>query len=95
MMRTVTLVARPAITEPSDSATSVATIMCSLPRMSPTRPMTGVKIDADSKYAVTTQVTVFWLVCIVAWMVVSAGITRDCRSAYADTPRTSTPKVTL
>jgi hypothetical protein len=27
--------------------------------MSPSRPMIGVKIDADSRYAVNTQVTVF------------------------------------
>ena len=43
---------------------SVATITCSLPKMSPIRPITGVKIDADKRSAVTTQVTVFWVVCM-------------------------------
>ena len=43
--------------------------------------MIGVKIDADSRYAVSTQVTVFWDVCRPAWMVGSTGITSDCSSA--------------
>ena len=41
--------ARAASTDPTASATSAATSIRSLPHMSPSRPMIGVKIDADSR----------------------------------------------
>ena len=59
MIRTVIEWARPATTEPAASAPRVTTSILSLPTMSPTRPRMGVKIDADNKNAVRTQVTVF------------------------------------
>ena len=42
--------------EPAASAASAARNIRSLPIMSPTRTMIGVKIDADSKYAVKTRI---------------------------------------
>ncbi len=47
--------------------------------------MIGVKIDADSRYAVSTHVTVFWEVWRPAWMVGSTGTTSDCSRAYPAT----------
>ena len=44
--------------------------------------MIGVKIDAESRYAVNTHVTVFCEVCSPAWIVGRTGITNDCSSAY-------------
>jgi hypothetical protein len=41
----------------------------------------GVKIAADKRYAVNTQVTVFCVVCSPAWIVGSTGITSDWSSA--------------
>ena len=52
-----------ASSEPTASAPSAKTSIRSLPTLSPTRPMIGVKIDADTRYAVSTQVTVAWSVC--------------------------------
>ena len=59
----------------------MATSIRSLPTMSPTRPRMGVKIDADSRYTVSTQVTVPWEVWRSCWMVVSTGVTSDWSSA--------------
>ena len=67
MISTVIEWASPATTEPAASAASVTTSIRSLPTMSPTRPRIGVKIDADSRNAVSTQVTVFWVVCRSCW----------------------------
>ncbi len=78
---TATEPAKAASIEPTVSAISAATSIRSLPRMSPRRPMIGVKIDADSRYAVRTQVTLFCDVCSPAWIVGSTGITSDCSSA--------------
>jgi len=44
-------------------------------------PQIGVKIDADSRYAVSTQVTVFWSVCRSTAIVASTGVTSDWSSA--------------
>ena len=81
MIITVTFVASAASSEPAARAPSVTTKTRSLPMMSPTRPMIGVKIDADSRYAVRTQVTVFWVVCKSSWIVGRTGVTRDWSSA--------------
>ena len=51
-------------------------------------------IDADSRYAVSTQVTALCVVCSSCWTVVSTGINSDCNSAKAATPMASTAKVT-
>lgn len=83
-----------AINTPIASTARVMTRRRSFPIMSPTRPMMGVKIDAERRYAVTIHVTVFCVVCRLDWIVGSAGITSDCRSPNADAPRTSTMKVT-
>ena len=83
-----------ASSEPTASATSVATKTRFLPVMSPIRPRIGVMIDADSRYAVSTQVTALCVVCSWCWTVVSTGITSDCNNAKAATPMASTAKVT-
>ncbi len=83
-----------ASSEPTASAMSVATKTRFLPVMSPTRPRIGVMIDADSRYAVSTQVTALCVVCSSCCTVVSTGITSDCSSANAATPMASTAKVT-
>ncbi len=82
-----------ASTEPTVRAISAATSIRSLPRMSPSRPTIGVKTDADSKYAVRTQVTLFCDVCSPAWIVGSTGITSDCSSVKPATAAASTVKV--
>ena len=51
-------------------------------------------IDADSRYAVSTQVTAPCVVCSSCCTVVSTGITSDCSSANAATPSASTANVT-
>jgi hypothetical protein len=56
--------------------------------------MIGVKTDADRRYAVSTQVTLFCDVCSPAWIVGSTGITSDCSSAKPPTAAASTAKVT-
>ena len=43
--------------------------------------MIGVNTDAESRYAVSTHVTVLWLVCRSAWIVDSTGVTIDWSSA--------------
>ena len=83
-----------ASSDPTASATSVATKTRSLPIMSPTRPRIGVMIDADSRYAVSTQVTASCAVCSSCCTVVSTGTTSDCSSANAPTPAASTANVT-
>jgi hypothetical protein len=54
--------------------------------MSPTRPRIGVKIAADSRLAVNTQVTVFCEVCSSAWIVDSTGAMSDWTIAKDATP---------
>jgi len=61
-------------------ASRVTTSIRSLPTMSPTRPRMGVKIDADSRNTVSSQVAVDWEVCRSTWKVWSTGTTRDCSS---------------
>jgi hypothetical protein len=65
----------------------------SLPIMSPRRPRIGVATEADSRYAVNTQVTAAWLVCRLAWIVGSTGRTRDWSSANASTATKITANV--
>ncbi len=91
---TLTEPARAASTEPTARAISAATSIRSLPRMSPRRPRIGVKIDADTRYAVRTQVTLLCEVCSPAWIVGRTGITSDCSSAKPPTAAASTAKVT-
>ena len=55
-IRTPIDVASAASSEPTARAASVTTKTRFLPNMSPTRPRIGVMIDADSRYAVSTQV---------------------------------------
>jgi hypothetical protein len=45
--------------------------------MSPTLPMSGVVMAAASSQAVSTQVTVLWLVFRSRWMVGRTGVIRD------------------
>ena len=73
----------------------MTTSIRSLPTMSPTRPRMGVKIEADSRKTVTTQVTVVWVVWRSCWMVGRTGVTSDWSSAYDETPSSSTTKVVL
>ena len=65
-----------------------------MPTLSPMRPMIGVKTEADSRYAVSTQVTVAWSVSSAASMVGRTGFTIDCSREKEDTPTHSTRKVT-
>ena len=51
-------------------------------------------IAADSRYAVSTQVTVSCEVCSSCCTVVSTGTTSDCSSANAPIPAASTANVT-
>ena len=55
--------------------------------------MIGVKIEAETRYAVSTQVTVAWSVSSAAWMVGSTGLTMDWSSENDATPTHSTTKV--
>ena len=91
---TARLGATAASTEPTARATSVPTKTHFLPNMSPTRPRIGVKIEADSRYAVSTHVTASCEVCSSFATVVSTGITSDCSSAYAPMPTASIANVT-
>jgi hypothetical protein len=50
-------------------------------------------IEAESKYAVSTQVAALCDVCSCCCTVVSTGITSDCSSANAPTPAASTANV--
>ena len=52
-----------------------------LPNMSPTRPRIGVQTEAESRNAVSTQVTVCWLVCSSCWILGRIGETIDWASA--------------
>ena len=83
-----------ATSEPTARAPSANTSIRSLPILSPIRPMIGVKTDADSRYAVSSQVTVRWSVSSAAWMVGRTGLTIDWSSEKAETPAHSTAKVT-
>ena len=83
-----------AISEPTASVASATTSIRSLPTLSPTRPMIGVKTDAESRYAVSTQVTVAWSVSSAASMVGSTGLTIDCSRENEETPTQRTRKVT-
>jgi hypothetical protein len=49
-----------------------------------------VKTDADSRYAVSSQVTVRWSVPSAAWIVGSTGFTIDWSIENAETPAHST-----
>jgi hypothetical protein len=79
--RTTIECARPDTMQPRPRAPSVATSIRSLPTMSPIRPMIGVAMDADRRYAVTTQVTASCEVWTLCWIVGSAGMTSDWSSA--------------
>ena len=48
------------------------------------------QIDAESRYAVNTQVTVFCEVWRFFWIVGSTGTTKDCSIAYDPTLTAST-----
>ena len=82
-----------AISEPTDSATRVRTSIRFLPTTSPSRPSSGVETDAESRYAVSTQVTVVWLVSNSRSSWPSTGTTSDCRSANDPTATISTANV--
>ena len=93
MIITVIEVASAARIEPRASTTSTTTRTFSLPYMSPTRPRIGVQIEADSRYAVSTQVTVSCDVCSSVWSSGRTGETIDCSSENAVAPTASTRKV--
>ncbi|GAA0966550.1 hypothetical protein GCM10009555_008710 [Acrocarpospora macrocephala] len=61
--------------------------------MSPILPSRGVATEADSSHAVSTQVTVLWLVFRSCWMVGSTGLTRDCKIEKEATAAESATKV--
>ena len=84
---------RAAIRDPTDRATRVTTSIRFLPTTSPRRPMSGVQIDAESRYAVSTHVIVAWSVPSSRWSSPSTGITSDCSRANAATATVSTVNV--
>ncbi len=83
-----------ASSEPTASANRQTTSIRVLPTTSPIRPSRGVAIEALSRYAVSTQVTVFWSVLNSRSIVVSTGTIRDCSSENDETETASTAKVT-
>jgi len=62
--------------------------------MSPRRPISGVAIDALSRYAVRTQLTESTDVPSACWMSGSAGATSDWTSAYPTPATASSVNVT-
>ena len=87
------LLASAATSDPNASVTSATTSIRSLPNMSPSRPRIGVKIEALSRKAVSTQATAVAEVCRSRWISGSAGATRDCRRAYVAPLTARTPNV--
>ena len=67
---------------PTASSTSTIIRSRALPYMSPSRPITGVAIEALRRYAVSIQLTEFSEVCSACWSSGSAGATSDCSRAY-------------
>ena len=67
----------PASSVPALRTTSVQTRRCSLPYMSPRRPMIAVPTEAESRYAVSSHATPFSEVCRSCWIVGSAGTTAE------------------
>src|SRR5215813_9257741 len=66
---------------PATSVTSVHTSSRRLPYMSPSLPMIAVPTDAESRNPVSGQVTPVSLACRLRWIVGSAGITAEARTA--------------
>ncbi len=54
----------------------------------------GVATAAETRYAVTTQVTLAWSVWNSDWIVGSTGMKRDCCTEYELTATASTMNVT-
>ena len=79
----------------TQSSMSTTTSSRSLPCMSPSRPISGVAIDALSRYAVSTQLTELTDVCSECWMSGSAGATSDWSSAYDTAAIANSENVTL
>ncbi len=82
------------MTDPSASSPSAYTSTRSLPVASPRRPASGVKMDAETRYAVTTHVTVVGSVPSSSWMRGRTGIVSDWTSANDATPTQRTASVT-
>lgn len=78
---------------PSSTATRTATRVRFLPIRSPTRPRIGVKTEADSRYAVITQVAVDWEVSSACWTVGRAGAISDWSMENTPAPVARTAKV--
>ena len=62
---------------PAASTTSVQTSIRSLPYMSPSRPITAVATDADSRYPVSSQAIPVSFVCSACCIVGRAGTTAE------------------
>ena len=82
-----------AINDPTERATRVIVSIRFLPTTSPSRPRSGVQIEAERRYAVSTHVIVAWSVSSSRWSWPSTGMTRDCSRANAATATVSTEKV--
>jgi hypothetical protein len=87
--------ANAAIKDRTESAANETTNMRSLPTMSPMRPTIGVKIEAESRYAVSTHVTVLCVVCTSLCTVDKTGSSNEYSRAKLATPETSTANVIL
>src|SRR5687768_313370 len=81
--------------EPTESASNVSTSILRLPTMSPIRPRIAAQIEAESRYAVSTQVTVFWSVSSSTWTWVRTGTTSDWSNENEETEMHNTAKVRI
>ncbi len=87
------VVARALINDPTVRAIRTATMIFSLPTMSPTRPRIGVAMAALSRYAVSSQLAPLSDVCNVCSSWGMAGMINDCSRLKASAAVPSTAKV--
>ena len=80
---------------PNARISSVQSSSFSLPYISPSRPITEVPTDAESRKAVSSQVVPVSEACSSCWKVGNAGITADDRTAYASPAVESTARITF
>ena len=87
------LVASALSKDPTVRAISTATMIFSLPSMSPTRPRIGVAMAALSRYAVSNQLAPLSDVCNVCSSWGMAGMISDCSRLKASAAVPSTAKM--
>ena len=80
---------------PAASVSRVHTSSRCLPYMSPSLPMIAVPMEADSRKAVSSQVTPVSLAFRLCCRVVSAGITAELSTAYVTAASDNTARITF